>query len=227
MRRLFAVGLFAALLLVGCRGSQSEAPPIHPHLGMDFQERFNAQDDNPLFADNAAMRKPPTGTVPRGQLRENSALFAGRTADGEYVEQVPVAVDRAVLERGQERYDIYCAPCHGKTGDGNGIIMRGDYDYTPAPSFHIERLRQVTDGYVYDVITNGVRNMPSYAHQVPVRDRWAIVAYIRALQRSQNARPETLPESVVKRLEDETGTTVGASGDGTNGDESAQTSGTD
>jgi mono/diheme cytochrome c family protein len=86
--------------------------------------------------------------------------------------------------------------------------MEGDYDYTPATSYHVERLRQVTDGYMYDVITNGVRNMPSYAHQVPVRDRWAIVAYIRALQRSQYARPENLPESIVTELEEETGGTA-------------------
>jgi mono/diheme cytochrome c family protein len=93
--------------------------------------------------------------------------------------------------------------------------MRGDYGYTPASSYHVERLRQVTDGYLYDVITNGVRNMPPYAHQIPVRDRWAIVTYIRALQRSQNARPENLPESVVARIEEQTGTTIRSAGDTT------------
>lgn len=209
MRRLLAFGLFAAVLLVGCRGSQSDAPPIHPHLAMDYTEKFGPQEKNPLFENEAAMRTPPTGTVARGQLRENSELHEGRTAEGEYVERIPIAVDREVLERGQDRYEIYCAPCHGRTGDGNGIIMEGDYDYTPATSYHVERLRQVTDGYMYDVITNGVRNMPSYDHQVPIRDRWAIVAYIRALQRSQYARPENLPESVVTQLEEETGGTVG------------------
>ena len=124
MRRLFLFGLVATVLLVGCRGSQSESPPIHPHLSMDFQEKFQAQGYNPLFEDKAAMRKPPTGTVARGQLRGNSALYEGRTAEGEYVENIPVAVNRAVLERGQDRYDIYCAPCHGQSGNGNGIEIR-------------------------------------------------------------------------------------------------------
>jgi mono/diheme cytochrome c family protein len=177
---------------------------------MDFQPKFQAQTYNPLFEDHASMRTPPTGTVARGQLRGNSELFAGRTGNGEYVERIPVAVTRPLLERGQDQYEVYCTPCHGRSGNGNGIIMKGDYGYTPASSYHVDRLRQVTDGYLYDVITNGVRNMPGYAQQIPVRDRWAIVSYIRALQRSQYARPETLPESVLSRLEQETGTTLQA-----------------
>lgn len=196
------------VLLAGCRGRQSEAPPIHPHLSMDFQEKFQAQTYNPLFEDKASMRKPPTGTVARGQLRGNSALFEGRTADGEYVETIPVAVNRSVLERGQDRYNVYCAPCHGKSGNGKGTIMQGDYGYTPASSYHGDRLRQVTDGYMYDVITNGVRNMPGYAQQIPVRDRWAIVSYIRALQRSQYAKPGNLPESIVTKIEEKTSANV-------------------
>lgn len=196
------------MLLAGCRGRQSEAPPIHPHLAMDFQEKFQAQTYNPLFEDKASMRKPPTGTVARGQRRANNQLYEGRTDEGEYVETIPVTVNRAVLERGQERYNVYCAPCHGKSGKGNGVIMQGDYGYTPASSYHVERLRKVTDGYLYDVITNGVRNMPAYAQQIPVKDRWAIVSYIRALQRSQYAKPENLPESLITRIEEETGTDV-------------------
>ena len=222
--RILVTGLLTALLLVGCRGRQSDAPPIHPNLNMDFQEKFDPQGYNPLFEDKAAMRKPPTGTVARGLLRDSSELYQGRTPDGEYVERIPVAVNRRVLERGQDKYNTFCAPCHGKSGTGNGVIMRGDYGYTPASSYHVERLRQVTDGYMYDVITNGVRNMPPYAHQIPVRDRWAIVAYVRALQRSQYARPETLPESVVARIEEETGTTIGAPDDTTGTDPGEPTS---
>ncbi|MFB6247535.1 MAG: cytochrome c [Salinibacter sp.] len=205
MRRLFLLGLLAMVLLAGCRGRRSEAPPIHPHLAMDFQPKFQAQTYNPLFENKASMRKPPTGTVARGQLRGNSKLFEGRTESGEYVERIPMAVTRSLLERGQEQYNVYCTPCHGKSGNGNGIIMQGDYGYTPASSYHIDRLRQVTDGYLYDVITNGVRNMPAYAQQIPVRDRWAIVSYIRALQRSQYARAETLPKSIRSRIEKKTG----------------------
>ena len=208
--RILITGLLTVFLLVGCRGTQSDAPPIHPNLNMDFQERFDPQAYNPLFENKAATRKSPTGTVARGLLRDNSELYQGRRPDGEYVERIPVAVNRKVLERGQKKYNTFCTPCHGKSGKGNGVIMRGDYGYTPASSYHVERLRQVTDGYMYDVIANGVRNMPPYAQQIPVKDRWAIVAYVRALQRSQNAKAENLPESVVVRIEQKTGTTIGA-----------------
>lgn len=202
MRSLFVTGLLAVgLLLGGCRGQQSDRPPIHPNLNMDFQERFDPQEANPLFEDNASMRKPVTGTVPRGQLRDTTEIYAGRTSGGEYVERIPIPVTREVLERGQERYNIYCTPCHGQTGEGDGIILQGDYGYPPASSYHIDRLRQAEDGYLYDVIANGTGNMPAYGQQVPVRDRWAIVAYIRALQRSQSAQPDDLPASVRTQLE--------------------------
>lgn len=200
--------LVGALLLGGCRGMKSERPPIHPNLNMDIQNRFDPQEANPLFADNAAMRKPPTGTVARGLLKADSRYFAGRTEEGEYVDQIPVPVNRVLLERGQERYDIFCTVCHGAAGDGNGIIMTGQsnvtgqgYGYTPAPTFHSERLRGVTDGYIYDVVANGVRNMPGYAQQIPVADRWAIVAYVRALQRSQNADAADVPQGVLSGIQ--------------------------
>lgn len=200
MQRLLTFGLLLTVVLAGCRGHQSERPPIHPHLGMDFQEKFQTQSYNPLFEDKMTMRKPVTGTIARGKMHENTELHEGRTEEGEYVESVPIDVTREVLERGRDRYEVYCTPCHGQTGAGDGIIMRGDYGYTPASSYHVDRLREVSDGYLYDVIANGVRNMPAYAQQIPVRDRWAIVTYIRALQRSQNARPEELPEDLANRL---------------------------
>lgn len=205
MRRLVTASvLVAALLLGGCRSMESDRPPIHPNMNMDMQNRFDAQEANPLFADNAAMRRPPTGTIARGLLREDSRYYAGRTEEGAYVDQMPVPVTRALLERGQERYEIYCTVCHGGAGDGEGIIMAGDYGYTPAPSFHDDAVRErmAADGYVYDVITNGIRNMPSYAQQIPVADRWAIVAYVRALQRSQNATEADLPEGVLSDLKE-------------------------
>jgi mono/diheme cytochrome c family protein len=189
--------LLTALVLAGCRGHRSGNEPIHPNLNMDFQEKFQAQESNPLFADNAAMRKPVSGTVARGLLKEDTQLYTGRTEAGEYVEQIPVPVSKAFLQRGQERYNIYCAVCHGRTGDGNGVIMRGNYGYTPATSYHTDRIRNVTDGYIYDVIANGIRNMPGYSQQIPVKDRWAIVAYVRALQRSQNATEADVPRDVL------------------------------
>ncbi len=106
---------------------------------------------------------------------------------------MPIPLTIELLEHGQTRYDIFCTPCHGAAGDGEGIITTGDFGYTPATTYHSDRLREVTDGYLYDVITNGVRTMPAYAHQIPVADRWAIVAYVRALQRSQNASESDVP----------------------------------
>ena len=191
-----------ALVLTGCRGMESDQPPIHPNLDMDYQERFNAQDANDFFEDGASMRKPVSGTVARGLLREDTELYAGRTEDGSFVEVNPVEVSRDFLERGQERYDIYCEVCHGLSGDGNGVIMEGDYGYTPAPTFHGDGLREEDDGYLYDVVANGVRSMPGYGTQIAVKDRWAIVAYIRALQRSQAAGEDDLPESALNQLEE-------------------------
>ncbi|PSQ67594.1 MAG: quinol:cytochrome C oxidoreductase [Bacteroidetes bacterium QH_2_64_74] len=206
MQRLFTTGLvLVALLLAGCRGTQSDNPPFHMNLDMDFQQKFGPQEANPFFEDNAAMRTPVPGTVPRGELRDSSALYRARTEVGEYVEEIPIAVTRNVLERGQDRYNVHCSVCHGKSGAGNGIIMRGDYGYTPASSYHIDRLRNAPDGYLYDVIANGVRNMPAYGQKVPVMDRWAIVAYIRALQRSQNASPDDLPADALSQLSEDGG----------------------
>lgn len=204
MCRLVTAGLLVgALLFGGCRGMESDRAPIHPNLNMDMQNRFDAQEANPLFADNAAMRTPPAGTVARGLLREDAAYYAGRDESGGYLAQGPVPVTRALLERGQDRYDIYCAVCHGGAGDGQGIIMSGDYGYTPAPSFHDAAVREriAADGYVYDVIANGVRTMPGYAQQTSVADRWAIVAYVRALQRSQNADVSDVPQDLLSRLD--------------------------
>src|SRR6056297_4107303 len=106
--------ILTALLLAGCRGNRSGETPVHPNLNMDFQEKFQAQEANPLFADNAAMRKPVSGTVARGLLKEDTELFTGRTESGEYVDRVPVPVSKAFLQRGKERYEIFCVVCHGQ-----------------------------------------------------------------------------------------------------------------
>lgn len=206
-RRTYSLLLFAAVLLLGgCRGTESPNTPIHPNTNMDFQERFDPQEPNPMFEDNRAMRPPVPGTVARGLLREDTYFHLGRTETGEYVEDLPVPLTRVLLQRGQERYNIYCAVCHGATGDGLGVIMVGlagqGYGYTPAPSYHEERLREVSNGYLYEVITNGVRNMPSYAQQIPVLDRWAIVAYVRALQRARFAPPEDVPAEILPELQE-------------------------
>ncbi len=198
IRRLIKSSLIFALLMVlvipaGCyRGRPSKKPPIHIIPDMDSQPRYDTQEKNDFFPDHLAMRHPVSGTIAVGDLETNPEYYTGKDARGRLVEDNPVAINMPFLKRGQERFNIYCSPCHSRGGDGKGIMTtRG---YVPPPSFHIDRLREVEDGHIFDVITNGLRNMPSYGHQVSVNDRWAIVAYVRALQRSQNATIEDVPE---------------------------------
>ena len=204
--RLVPLALVLAVALGGCRGMTSEKPPIHPNLNMDYVQRFEAQEPNGLFEDGAAMRQPVAGTVARGQLRTtgNAPFYYGRTASGDYVAEIPVEVTPSLVERGQNRFNIYCTPCHGIAGDGRGIVAAGNggqgYGFQ-VPSYHTDALRARPDGYIYDVIQNGVNTMPSYGHEIPASDRWAIVAYVRALQRSQAATADDVPEAERERVE--------------------------
>ena len=195
-RKLSTLLLLAAFVgLTGCQGSLSEKPPVHLNQNMDFQERFDAQESNAFFADNRAMREPVKGTVARGLLKDDTVLWTGRDASGDFVAN-PLTVDMALLERGREMYEIYCSVCHGLAGDGQGIIMTGGYGYVPAPSYHTDMLRAQADGYIYDALTNGIRSMPGYGSQIKKpEDRWAVVAFIRALERSQAASAADVPES--------------------------------
>ncbi len=127
----------------------------------------------------------------RGHLNDDAAFYTGKGPDGKPLDTFPFPVTRDVMVRGQDRFNIYCAPCHDRPGDGNGMIVRRGF--RSPPSYHIDRLRQVPNGYMFDVITNGFGAMPDYAAQVPARDRWAIVAYVRALQLSQNATLDDVP----------------------------------
>lgn len=210
MTRLSYIAFIAVvalpLALTGCRGMKSERAPIHPNPNMDHQQRFEEQEANPFFENGASMRMPVSGTVARGHLRTtaNAPFELGRDASGQFVAANPMDVSAALLARGQERFNIYCTPCHGFVGDGRGIVMAGNggqgFGFVPAPTYHSEFLRGVPDGYIYDVMANGVRSMPSYGHEIAPTDRWAIVAYIRALQRSQDARPDDVPEPERARL---------------------------
>jgi mono/diheme cytochrome c family protein len=155
------------------------------------QPRYKPLGKSDFFADNRQARPPVEGTVARGSLREDTRLYSGKTGSAALVTVFPLPVTRARIDRGRQRYDIYCAPCHDRTGGGNGmVVQRG---YRPPPSFHIDRLRQVAIGHFYDVITNGFGAMPDYAAQISPEDRWAIVAYVRALQLSQNAPLADVP----------------------------------
>lgn len=189
------IGLFAiGAMLVGCRGTISEKPPIHPNMNMDQQPRKEAQEQNNFFEDGRSMRQPVEGTVARGFRKADLAYYEGIDANGEWVAKAPVEFTQSFLYRGKERYEIYCTPCHGIAGSGQGIIMTGQYGYVPAPTFHQKRLREAPDGELYSAIFNGVRNMPSYAHQIKVEDRWAIVGYLRALQASQNISEDEITD---------------------------------
>jgi mono/diheme cytochrome c family protein len=137
------------------------------------------------------------GTVPRGHLDDNEALFAGKAA-GKLIDAPPKTMTRADLDRGQQRFDVYCAPCHGRTGEGNGmVVQRG---YKQAASYHVERLRQMPIGYFYDVMTNGFGAMPDYRTQIPVEDRWRIAAYVRVLQVSHSATAADVPADQLRKL---------------------------
>ncbi|MBK7142326.1 MAG: cytochrome c [bacterium] len=190
---LLSIGCLLAL--GGCmRGTPSDKPPIHMNPNMDDQSRYDVQSKSPFFADSATMRIPPAGTVARGFLRENDALHSGTNPDGSLFDGMPVPITMQLLQRGQERYNIFCSPCHGRTGDGKGIVVnRG---LLPPPSFHEQRLVDTANGYIFNVITNGIRNMPPYRFQVSVEDRWAIIAYFRALQRSHAATINDVPQEM-------------------------------
>jgi mono/diheme cytochrome c family protein len=188
-----------ALVVTSCyRGKPSEDPPIHLNPNMDSQPKYEAQEESEFFENRMTMRPPVAGTVARGDLREDDAYYRGKNADGSLVARMPVDITMDLLQRGKERYNIYCSPCHDQTGSGKGIIIKKGF--LPPPSMHLDRLRQSPDGHFYDVISNGIRNMPSYKHQIPVADRWAIVAYVRALQRSQNAKASDVPEEIREEL---------------------------
>jgi cytochrome c553 len=170
------VGLLLIALLTSCREDMQNQPRYKPLRKSDFYE------------DGRSSRPLVPGTVARGHLRADSYMYTGMVGK-EPGDGMPFPVTRDLLERGRERFNIYCAPCHSRTGDGNGmIVQRG---YRRPPSYHIDRLRKAPLGHFFDVITNGFGAMPDYAEQVPAHDRWAIAAYIRALQLSQNA-PVTL-----------------------------------
>jgi mono/diheme cytochrome c family protein len=194
LRYLKIAAVVAAVFLTACRGQTSEDPPIHPNLNMDQQTRVEAQEYNEFFTDNRAMRQPVEGTMARGGLRQDKAMFEGINEDSSFIEENPIEITKEFLIRGQTQYETYCTPCHGVTGDGQGIVVTGQYGLVPPPSYHIDRLRNQGDGYMYSVIANGIRTMRPYAHQIEVKDRWAIVAYVRALQRSQNIQETEMQE---------------------------------
>ena len=184
--RLWIVAL--GLLVVSCDQAMTEQPKRKPLQGSTF------------FADGRSSRSPVEGTVARGQLRIDEHLYRG-TAAGAFATEFPFPVTAGILERGRDRYNIFCSPCHDRTGSGQGIIVQRGYRMPP--SFHHDRLRLLPPGQLFDTVSRGLNAMPAYADQIPVRDRWSIVAYLRALQLSRDVPKEKIPDLERLRLEAE------------------------
>lgn len=189
------VYLVTALLIVlgvsilGFRGRSFVKPPmdVFPEWafpGMKYQPKYKPQGESSFFADGRADRPLPEGVVARGTLRADTALYEGKDTSGAFVRGFPAAisVDMKLMKRGQERFTIYCSPCHGALGDGNGITK--SYGMGATPTYHDERLRNIAEGEIFNTITHGKGNMLSYADKLSPEDRWAVVAYVRALQRA-------------------------------------------
>lgn len=185
-RTLVALALAGiALLTVGCRQKMAQQPYYDPYEASDF------------FADGKSARLPVENTVARGHLNLDEHLHTARVG-GELVDVYPFAVTAEVLDRGRERYNIYCTPCHGAAGLGNGVVVRRGY--RPPPSFLDPKFNELPVGHYVDVMTNGFGAMPSYAAQTSAEDRWAIAAYIEALQMSQNVDISQLPAATQAEL---------------------------
>jgi mono/diheme cytochrome c family protein len=177
-RVIFAFFAGTILMMTGCREDMQNQPRYKPLRRSDF------------FDDGRSVRPAIAGTVARGQLKEDAYFYTAKTGN-QPGDVMPLPVTEELLRRGQERFNIYCSPCHSRIGDGNGMIVQRGFRHPP--SYHIERLRKAPVGHFFDVITNGFGAMPDYAAQVAVRDRWAIIAYIRALQLSQAATIDAVP----------------------------------
>ena len=184
--KALVMSIFVTLIATGCRPDMSNQPHVKPLSASDF------------FSNRASARQPPMHTVAWQDARGNTALFTGLT-NGTYVTQLPMKLTPDFLNRGRERFDAMCAECHDRTGSGNGmVVQRG---FPQPPSFHADRLRNAPIGHFYDVITNGYGVMSSYAARVEPEDRWAIAAYIRALQLSHNAKLSDVDSSDRTKLE--------------------------
>ena len=183
LTKYISLTMFAILLLIGCRGGHTTKPPIHLNPNMDSQDKFKAYTANPMFEDGSAMRQPVEGTVTTGSSFSGSKYNTGKDSNGNLIKN-PELLTAELINRGEQRFNIFCAVCHGTAGDGQGNIIKYQYPIPPT-AFQQDWLIERPDGHYFDVITNGIRTMPSYAYQIPVKDRWAIVSYVRTLQESK------------------------------------------
>jgi cbb3-type cytochrome c oxidase subunit III len=191
MKPVFSTKLRRACLLAACLWS------IACQQKMADQPRYEPLQRSEFFDDQRAARPPIEGTVARGQLDADEHFYRGKVG-GAPAKTFPFPIDRQFLRRGRERFEIFCSPCHDRVGTGQGMIVRRGY--RPPPSLHGERLRAAPPGQFFDVVSRGFGAMPDYAAQIPPRDRWAIAAYIRALQLSQNASIDDVPDAERRAL---------------------------
>jgi len=184
-RRRIWLAACLPLLVAGCRQDMHDQPRYKPYAESNF------------FGDGRSARPLVEGTVARGQLHEDTLMYTGKQG-ADFARELPFPLTEAVLERGRERFTIYCTPCHGQTGVGDGMVVRRGY--RQPPSYHIDRLRGEPVGYFFDVMTRGFGAMPDYATQIPPEDRWKIAAYVKVLQLSQFTAAKDLSPEQLQRL---------------------------
>jgi mono/diheme cytochrome c family protein len=196
---LAALALVPFACVARARVTRSPLPRLHLVPDMDNQGRYESQQENPWFADGRAMRPPVAGTVPRESIDDDAYTkgYVGQAWITTFPERV--TVDERLLARGRERYGIYCSPCHGLSGYGDGMVARRadklqQGGFTVPSSFHTDPVPSRPVGHLFHTISHGIRTMPAYGSQIPIADRWAIVAYVRALQRSQHASIDDVPQ---------------------------------
>jgi mono/diheme cytochrome c family protein len=190
MRLRFASVIVAAAALAGCAGQSTRKTPVSFFPDMDYQGRYDPQTERPFFGDRRASRAPVPGTVARGMLKEDDVRFTG-VVNGQWVGRNPFPVTEDLLHTGQRRFNTFCSPCHDRTGQGRSIVATRSV-WIPT-NLQEPRVKQFNDGEIFNVITHGRRSMPSYRFQITEDDRWAIVAYVRALQRTSEGTIEDVP----------------------------------
>lgn len=206
MRNVYLVTAFVVVLafsILGFRGTNFTRPPadVFPEWafpGMKYQPKYKPQHESAFFADGRVDRPIPTHAVSRDALRNDDALYAGRTGNGEWVRGFPagIEVDEKLMARGHDRYQIYCAPCHGALGDGHGVTKL--YGMGATPTYHDPRLRDMAEGEIFNTITHGKGNMLPYADKLAPEDRWAVILYVRALQRAQMGTAADVTDAAAK-----------------------------
>ena len=190
---LYILAIVAFVGVAGFRGDTTRKPPIEVFPDMDRQMKLRPQEPNTFFGNQRSSQPYVEGTIARGMPYQDIPLNTGRvTGTTNWVEVSPVDITEAVMARGQERYSISCAPCHGAAGDGKGITTK--YGMIAVANFHDARLVQMTDGEIFNTITHGKNLMGSYGANIKIEDRWAIIAYLRALQRSRLSKMDDVPE---------------------------------